>query len=191
MTRSEFLFQGERIVLQATREGSGWRVVLPDGSEHFVQSVQAHENGLLVLHMPAGVRRLHVHQEGDEIALSYQGHVYRFRRAIGRRGATHHSTAEGMLTAPMPGLIRKVLVQVGERVEAGQPLVVLEAMKTEQTLRAPYAGMVQALRCREGEVVQEGVILVEIVEAAALQHTAHPIAPCDEIAHAPESEPGG
>jgi 3-methylcrotonyl-CoA carboxylase alpha subunit len=41
---------------------------------------------------------------------------------------------------------------------------VLEAMKTEQTLRAPYAGVVQALHCREGEVVQEGVILVEVVE---------------------------
>jgi 3-methylcrotonyl-CoA carboxylase alpha subunit len=39
---------------------------------------------------------------------------------------------------------------------------VLEAMKTEQTLRAPYAGVVRALTCREGEVVQEGTLLVEI-----------------------------
>jgi 3-methylcrotonyl-CoA carboxylase alpha subunit len=67
-----------------------------------------------------------------------------------------------MLSAPMPGLVRKVLVQVGEAVEAGQPLIVLEAMKTEQTLRAPYAGVVRALTCREGEVVQEGTLLVEI-----------------------------
>ena len=117
----------------------------------------------MTVRTPTRAWQLFFHINGDEIMLSYQGRVYRFQRAIGRHGATQHSTAEGMLTAPMPGLIRKVLVQVGEQVEAGQPLVVLEAMKTEQTLRAPYAGVVQSLNCREGDIVQEGVILVEIV----------------------------
>lgn len=164
MTRLEFSFRGERIALQAAPEGKGWRITLPDGSEHHVQHVELRDDGSLLLHTPAGAWRLFFHINGNEIAISWQGRVYRFQRAVGRRGATHHSTAEGMLAAPMPGLIRKVLVQLGERVEAGQPLIVLEAMKTEQTLRAPYAGVVQAIHCIEGEVVQEGVILVEVGE---------------------------
>jgi acetyl/propionyl-CoA carboxylase alpha subunit len=164
MTRLEFLHGDERLELQLIPEGKGWRVVLPSGSTYQLLDAERREDGSLRLYLPDRVCQLFFDANGDEIALCYRGHVYRFRRSVRRRGSTHHSTAEGMLTAPMPGLIRKVLVSEGEEVEAGQPLVVLEAMKTEQTLRAPYAGVVQALHCREGEVVQEGVILVEVVE---------------------------
>jgi len=164
MTRLEFVYQGERFELQAVPEGSGWRVVLPDGSVYVVSHVELRDDGSLRLRTPVGTWQLFFHISGDELALSYRGRVYRFRRSVGRHGGTTHSTAQGMLTAPMPGLIRKVLVQVGERVEAGQPLLVLEAMKTEQTLRAPYAGVVQAVHCHEGEIVQEGVLLVEVAE---------------------------
>jgi len=51
-------------------------------------------------------------------------------------------------------------------VEAGQRLLVLEAMKTEQALRAPFAGVVARLNAREGDLVQEGAVLVEIAPDA-------------------------
>jgi 3-methylcrotonyl-CoA carboxylase alpha subunit len=65
----------------------------------------------------------------------------------------------------MPGLVSKVFVQQGERVETGQRLLVLEAMKTEQALRAPFAGVVARLNTQEGDLVQEGAVLIVIEES--------------------------
>jgi 3-methylcrotonyl-CoA carboxylase alpha subunit len=162
MKRLTFLYGERWIELQVLPEGKGWRVILPDGSQHQVSEVHIEEDGSLQLRTATGVWRLFFQRSGNEITLSYQGRVYPFHSAASGAATAHHPTAEGMLSAPMPGLIRKVLVQAGEQVEAGQPLIVLEAMKTEQTLRAPYAGVVRTLSCREGEIVQEGSILIEI-----------------------------
>ncbi|KAF9820791.1 hypothetical protein IEO21_01234 [Rhodonia placenta] len=72
--------------------------------------------------------------------------------------------AKGALRAPMPSVVVEVRVGVGERVEKGQPVVVLESMKTETVLRAPVSGVVGAIGCAKGEMVEEGRELVDIVE---------------------------
>jgi 3-methylcrotonyl-CoA carboxylase alpha subunit len=66
------------------------------------------------------------------------------------------------MSAPMPGLVLKILVASGAVVEKGAPLIILEAMKMEHQIHAPYAGTVRAVNCHEGELVQPGVDLVEI-----------------------------
>ncbi|WP_434456642.1 acetyl/propionyl/methylcrotonyl-CoA carboxylase subunit alpha [Stutzerimonas urumqiensis] len=71
---------------------------------------------------------------------------------------SHH----GGLTAPMNGCIVRVLVEVGQQVEAGAALVVLEAMKMEHSIRAPQAGVVKAVYGRDGDMVSEGTSLVEL-----------------------------
>jgi 3-methylcrotonyl-CoA carboxylase alpha subunit len=76
------------------------------------------------------------------------------RMAVGR----------GALRAPMPSLVVEVRVAVGERVEKGQVVVVLESMKTETVLRAPVDGIVRAVGCAKGEMVEEGRELVDIEE---------------------------
>jgi len=68
----------------------------------------------------------------------------------------------GSLLAPMPGLVRRVLVEVGAVVTAGQPLLVLEAMKMEQTVAAPAAGVVAELRAKAGEQVNTGQVLAVV-----------------------------
>jgi acetyl/propionyl-CoA carboxylase alpha subunit len=70
--------------------------------------------------------------------------------------------ATGSLVAPMPGLVKQVLVAIGDRVERGAALVVLEAMKIEQTIRAPHAGRVSALSARPGQQVEAGLVLAVI-----------------------------
>ena len=72
------------------------------------------------------------------------------------------SAAPGALGAPMPATVRSVLVAAGDRVSAGQTLIVLEAMKMELPLRAPADGVVAVVRCAPGELVQAGVPLVEL-----------------------------
>jgi 3-methylcrotonyl-CoA carboxylase alpha subunit len=74
----------------------------------------------------------------------------------------------GALRAPMPSLVVEVRVKVGDKVEKGQAVVVLESMKTETVLRADVAGVVQAVGCKKGEMVQEGSKLVNIAEDAEL-----------------------
>ena len=67
------------------------------------------------------------------------------------------------LVAPMPGLVVRVNVQPGDEVRAGQPLVVMEAMKMENELRAPAAGTVRTLGAAVGQAVEKGALLVELV----------------------------
>jgi biotin carboxyl carrier protein len=66
------------------------------------------------------------------------------------------------LVAPMPGLIVRVNVQVGDAVQSGIPVIVMEAMKMENELRAQSAGVVSAVRVQPGEAVEKGAVLVEL-----------------------------
>jgi pyruvate carboxylase subunit B len=66
------------------------------------------------------------------------------------------------LTAPMPGLVVRVAAQVGDVVQAGQGLVVMEAMKMENELRAPAAGRVRAVHATPGKAVEKGALLIEL-----------------------------
>ena len=66
----------------------------------------------------------------------------------------------------MPGSVVKVHVGAGDRVAAGDPMVVLEGMKMEYTLRAPFAGVVTAVHCAEGDMVEAEAPLVDLDEAA-------------------------
>ncbi|KAH9911861.1 uncharacterized protein B0H18DRAFT_1057553 [Fomitopsis serialis] len=64
----------------------------------------------------------------------------------------------------MPSVVVEVRVAPGERVRAGQAVVVLESMKTETVLRAAVGGVVRAVGCAKGEMVEEGRVVVEIAE---------------------------
>ncbi|RMH46747.1 MAG: acetyl/propionyl/methylcrotonyl-CoA carboxylase subunit alpha [Alphaproteobacteria bacterium] len=72
------------------------------------------------------------------------------------------ATPSGAVVAPMPGLVRDVLVEPGAGVAAGDPLVVLEAMKMEHTLRAGRAGRVAAVSVRAGDQVEAGQTLATL-----------------------------
>jgi biotin carboxyl carrier protein len=77
-------------------------------------------------------------------------------------GATAGPTGPAPLIAPMPGMIVRVAVQVGDAVQAGQGLVVMEAMKMENELRATAAGTVKAVLAQPGTAVEKGAILLEL-----------------------------
>ncbi|MEM7216500.1 MAG: biotin/lipoyl-containing protein, partial [Pseudomonadota bacterium] len=66
------------------------------------------------------------------------------------------------IIAPMPGLVKKVIVQSGASVTLGDPLVVLEAMKMEHTLTAPRDGLVEEVNASEGDQVEDGDLLVRM-----------------------------
>jgi biotin carboxyl carrier protein len=83
---------------------------------------------------------------------------------FGRGGAASDQVASGprRIVAPMPGRVVKVLVKPGDTVDARQGLVVVEAMKMENELRAPGAGTVTEVKVTEGASVEANSVLVVI-----------------------------
>ena len=75
--------------------------------------------------------------------------------------ARPHS-GDGRVKAPIPGQITRVMVLVGQTVEVGQPLLILEAMKMENEIRAPCSGEVSALHVAPGQGVSLQEVLAEI-----------------------------
>ena len=72
--------------------------------------------------------------------------------------------ASGSLLAPMPGSVVKVLVAQGDEVRAGQPVLVLEAMKMQHTVSAPTDGVLATLDVRPGSQVAAGEVLAVVEE---------------------------
>lgn len=72
------------------------------------------------------------------------------------------SSADREVRAPMPGLVLRVLVEPGEAVEEGQGVVVLEAMKMENELKAPGSGTVAAVHAKAGDAVGKNDLLLEL-----------------------------
>jgi biotin carboxyl carrier protein len=77
------------------------------------------------------------------------------------KGQAVHST-EGAITATLPGQVRAILVAIGDQVSAGDPLLILEAMKMEMRLLAPQPGKIGKINCALGDVVARGQRLIEL-----------------------------
>ena len=77
-------------------------------------------------------------------------------------GAAAAAPGPAPVVAPMPGMIVRVAAQVGDQVQPGQGLVVMEAMKMENELRAISAGIVRAVLVQPGTAVEKGTILLEL-----------------------------
>jgi acetyl/propionyl-CoA carboxylase alpha subunit len=97
----------------------------------------------------------------DRVLVTLDGLSYTFETGEASRAAGHGG-GSGLVTAPMPGKVIAVLVKAGDAVEAGQPLVLVEAMKMETTLAAEIAGRVQKVAVTPGQLVEAGQLMVEI-----------------------------
>ena len=80
-----------------------------------------------------------------------------------RRQRAEHAAGD-VISAPMQGTVVRVLVADGDQVEAGQDLVVVEAMKMENPLRAPHAGRVDSLSISPGDTVAQGTVLCQVIQ---------------------------
>ena len=106
---------------------------------------------------PNTMERLHIFVDGQKFTL-----VLPTPKWLLSLGGDVLGASKGALRAPMPSLVVEVKVKVGDRVEKGQAVVVLESMKTEMVLRAEVDGIVEAVGCKDGEMVEEGRELASI-----------------------------
>ena len=126
-----------------------------------VSSGFADESGSIDLEID-GVRRAFRIAEANDQFFVQSGSLSRVVTRMPRYRRSTKASEHESAFAPMPGQVLKVLVTVGQQVSAGDALVVLEAMKMEQTLRASTAGVVEAVLVKPGDVVAPGDTLVEI-----------------------------
>jgi 3-methylcrotonyl-CoA carboxylase alpha subunit len=133
---------GKRTTLRAERRGERWR--LDTGDEQVDATVVRH---------------------GEERHVLAQGLRRRLRYVDPLAHAGEEAPHGGHLTAPMSGTVVAVPAKVGDRVERGAALVVLEAMKMEHTIAAPAAGVVTAVHFAVGDRVPEGADLVDLEDS--------------------------
>jgi len=105
-----------------------------------------------------------------EFEIRQGGSKYFVRSALGQRAVVRlprypraaNAAQRQAASSPMPGQVLRVVAAAGQSVRPGDPLVVLEAMKMEQTIKATMAGIVQAVLVKPGDMVAPGQRLVEI-----------------------------
>ena len=102
-----------------------------------------------------GVR---LHTGGEE----FWAQVLDPRAWRGQRGGVLEAEGRQEVTAPMPGKVVRLLVKAGDAVEAGQGLLVVEAMKMQNEIRAPKTGKVERLLVAEGQAVNAGEVLAVV-----------------------------
>lgn len=109
-----------------------------------------------------GAARGHWVLDVDGVRVEAEALDERMRAIKALTAASATASGPAPLVAPMPGLVVRVPVAVGDVVSAGQALVVIEAMKMENELRATAAGQVAVIRVTTGQAVNKGAVLVEL-----------------------------
>jgi len=149
-------------------DGAGWRVTIGDRTVH----VEGIAGESMRVRLDARPVEAWITRQGDTIAVERDGRVFRFRVRDPRapklaRRRSQEDTTRGELHAPMPGLVVQVLTHEGEDVEAGHPLVVVEAMKMQNALVAPLKGRVRSIPVTPGTAVETGQLLLAITPEEA------------------------
>jgi 3-methylcrotonyl-CoA carboxylase alpha subunit len=140
---------------------NGWRLALPGDVPIMHAFGTLERDGSLIADLDDHRVRAHVLDRGTEVSLlAPDGSEHRFARSDRSTAQASLARIDGQLTAPMPGRVAALLVEPGAKVEAGQPVLVIEAMKMEHLLRAPSAGIVETFTFALGDQVEEGARLV-------------------------------
>lgn len=158
----QYTVNGAVVEVVVEPQAEGYRVTV-DGRSHEVVA-ERRDDGQILLRMDGQALTATVARQEAARYVALAGHTYTLSTGGRARRQRGPDPGGGSLTASMPGQVIALHVQVGDRVERGAPLVLLEAMKMEQRILAPATGVVTAIHCRVGDVVERGQLLVEVEE---------------------------
>ena len=167
---------GRRQRVFTFRQGHGGeqKVSLHYGKGPATLVIGDREMSFAALPNTAGVVEVTLHGLKSNVTAIVEGHELYLRTRNARfdlhwvdpfGGDDEEQVGEDKIVAPLPGTVVALLAEVGAKLEKGAPILTLEVMKMEQTLRAPFAGVLKAIKCKVGDIVGEGVELAEIEPA--------------------------
>ena len=120
---------------------------------------------LVALEIGGDIVPVRVARSAERVFVWSAGSSFELRRVSSARPLARRrmgGDASAGLVAPMPGRIRRTLVEAGQEIAKGDVVLVLEAMKMEHAIRAPHDGVVTRIEHREGDLVEAGAVLAEI-----------------------------
>jgi biotin carboxyl carrier protein len=150
-------------VVELEREASGYRVKL-DGQPVEADAAQIAPNTISIL-LDGQAFEVHVTPSHDgTIKLQSGPHEFTAelqdpRAWLGRKQGSAEAQGRQQIVAPMPGKVIRLLVKIGDQVEVGQGLVVVEAMKMQNEIRSSKTGKVERLAVKDGQNVNAGDVL--------------------------------
>jgi len=154
---------GKTRVVELTRNSETWRISL-DGNPLDADAVEVATNTFSILLdgesyevriTPKPDGKLVVNTSTEEFTCE----VTDPRAWRGRRHGAMEAEGRQQITAPMPGKVVRVLANAGDKVEAGQGILVVEAMKMQNEIRSPKSGRVEKILVSEGQAVNSGDVL--------------------------------
>lgn len=154
---------GTTFTVEYTQSGDEYEAVI-DGHVRRTRLLSMRD-GALTLLVDGRPLRVHLASDGPRTLVAIDGYVYEFTQAQEKQARTRQGEAGRLspeVRSPMPGKILHVSVTEGAEVEAGQALVLLEAMKMENTLSAEGVARVKKVHVGPGDLVDLGQLLVEL-----------------------------
>ncbi len=159
--KKKLLFAGEVYEIELTVNNGDARAV-SRGME-LVLPILARRDELILLRQDGATLKAYIHRDKDRIYVRVAGRHWVFEDVTRRdeHGAAGVGGAVDNVVTPMPGSVIKVLVAPGERVKAGKTLVIVEAMKMENEVKAPADVVIAKVNVKPGQQVSAGQVLVE------------------------------
>ena len=139
------------------------RVTLDD-DDPIEAELPASMDGAFTLRMGGRRFTVAVARDGNAVEVAVNGERFQLRPAASAASGGAAADVGGPVRAPMPGKVVDIPVAVGDAVVAGDPVIVVEAMKLRNSLAATTTGTIAAIHCQLDEQVNAGQVLVEIEE---------------------------
>lgn len=133
--------------------------IIPNGEETFHLLHNGHSYHIEVLESDYSSRSCTLRIEGVEYKVKIADYYERLVHQLGLTLGGAHKVNN--VKAPMPGLVISILVEAGQSVQKGDPLLILEAMKMENIIKAAGDGLVKAVLTHKGQAVEKGHVLLE------------------------------
>lgn len=134
--------------------------IIPSGSNSFHFIYQHQSINVRVTYQDRDHRYFEMEIGGDKYRIKIETALDQLVEEMGL--SVGNSTSINQVNAPMPGLILEVMVHEGQEVKQGDPLLVLEAMKMENTIVAPRQGIVKNLLVEAGQTADKNQLLLEL-----------------------------
>jgi biotin carboxyl carrier protein len=160
----EVRISGQTRIVEIERNAEGWQATLDGKAAAIADVAETAPNTFSVL-LAGQSREISVTSSADG-KLNLQSGRFEFTAEVidprswrGRRHGSVEAEGRQQVVAPIPGKVIRVLVGTGEKVEAGQGLLVVEAMKMQNEIRSPKSGTVERVQVKEGQAVNAGEVL--------------------------------
>ncbi len=159
-------FESEGFEVTVINENGTERIII-NGDQYEAELLPLDNKGTYIAFLNNSPLIFHVESKGNgeiEVKLPDVTHRMSIVKSVGRSGARSRAQMSGpmKIKSPMSGLIVNVMVETGQKVEKGTPLLVLEAMKMRNEIKAPRDGVVKEIKVQKGQTVDSGAVVLTI-----------------------------